>query len=124
MGKSCVFCKKPDGEKIFSDDFIYACFDKNPVSKGHALIVTRRHIESWFDTTKDERDAVYGALLRLKGFLDKEFDPDGYNIGINSGLAAGQTIDHLHIHVIPRYFGDVDDPRGGIRGAIPEKRIY
>lgn len=124
MGKDCVFCDKPDGERIFSNDFVYACLDKNPVSRGHALIITNRHIGSWFNTTKDEREAIYGALLRLKKLLDDEFSPDGYNIGINSGVAAGQTIDHLHIHVIPRYLGDIDDPRGGVRGAIPEKRIY
>ena len=124
MGKGCVFCDKPDGEKIFSDDFVYACLDKNPVSRGHVLIITNRHIKSWFDMSIDERDAVWAALLLLRDFLDEKFAPHGYNIGINSGIAAGQTIDHLHIHLIPRYLGDIDDPQGGVRGVIPEKRIY
>jgi diadenosine tetraphosphate (Ap4A) HIT family hydrolase len=124
MKRNCPFCLKEEGEKLFSDDSVYACWDAHPVARGHALVVTHRHIESWFDTTAAERRAIDDALFRLKEMLDETHGPSGYNIGINVGKTAGQTIFHLHIHLIPRYRGDVKDPRGGVRGVIPDRKLY
>ena len=109
---------------ILSKESIFACFDIYPVSPGHTLVVTKRHIESWFETTAEERRAIDDAIFELKDMLDAKFIPDGYNIGVNIGRDAGQTIDHLHVHLIPRYRGDMDDPWGGVRGVIPDKRLY
>jgi diadenosine tetraphosphate (Ap4A) HIT family hydrolase len=98
--------------------------DTLPVSPGHTLIIPKRHIASFFEATKDEEAALLDALRQAKAGLDKELSPDGFNIGINDGLTAGQTILHLHIHVIPRYKGDMPDPRGGIRWIFPDKAAY
>jgi diadenosine tetraphosphate (Ap4A) HIT family hydrolase len=98
--------------------------DTLPVSPGHTLIIPKRHIASFFEATKDEEAALLDALRQAKAGLDKELSPDCFNIGINDGLAAGQTILHLHIHVIPRYKGDMPDPRGGIRWIFPDKAAY
>lgn len=98
--------------------------DAYPVSPGHTLIVPRRHVESYFSLDVTERDGLFALLDAAKRQLDREFGPDGYNIGINDGAAAGQTVPHLHIHVIPRYAGDQPDSRGGVRWVIPEKADY
>lgn len=98
--------------------------DTLPVSPGHTLIVPKRHIASIFEATNDEVAALWDALKLVRTQLLKEFSPDGFNIGINDGLAAGQTILHLHIHIIPRYRGDMPDPRGGIRWIFPDKAVY
>jgi diadenosine tetraphosphate (Ap4A) HIT family hydrolase len=87
-------------------------------------VIPRRHIASFFDLTLAEREAIGDLLDRAKATLDDEFSPDGYNIGINDGVAAGQTVMHLHVHLIPRYKGDIDDPRGGVRWLFPEKAAY
>jgi len=102
----------------------YARYDKYPVSKGHTLIVPHRHVSDFFDLTLDERTAIFELVDKTKVLLDKEHQSDGYNIGINVGEAAGQTVWHVHVHVIPRYAGDMDEPRGGVRGVIPEKQKY
>ncbi len=111
----CIFCMRLDREIIAENNLAKAFYDKYPVNKGHTLIVPKRHIESFFDATMDEIIAINQLLFDVKDILAECFKPDGYNIGINIGDAAGQTIFHLHIHVIPRYHGDMDDPRGGIR---------
>jgi len=98
--------------------------DAFPVSPGHALIIPKRHIASFFETNEEERKAMLEALDQTKEIFDRELKPDGYNIGINEGLTAGQTIMHLHIHLIPRYKGDSSDPRGGIRWIFPDKARY
>ena len=98
--------------------------DGFPISPGHALIITRRHIASLFDATSDERAALLEMLAQVKIDLQEKYKPDGFNIGINDGAAAGQTVMHLHIHLIPRYSGDIIDPRGGIRWIFPEKADY
>jgi diadenosine tetraphosphate (Ap4A) HIT family hydrolase len=98
--------------------------DAFPVSPGHALIIPKRHIASFFETNEEERKAMLEALDQAKEIFDRELKPDGYNIGINEGLTAGQTIMHLHIHLIPRYKGDSSDPRGGIRWIFPDKARY
>jgi diadenosine tetraphosphate (Ap4A) HIT family hydrolase len=88
------------------------------------LVIPKRHIGSFFELEPEERDSLFSLLEESKRGLDKEFKPDGYNIGINDGPSAGQTVPHLHIHLIPRYSGDQADPRGGIRWIIPEKAKY
>lgn len=98
--------------------------DGYPVSRGHSLIVPRRHVGSVGEVSLDEQSAMLAMLQRVKAMLDAELRPDGYNIGINDGAAAGQTVMHVHMHVIPRYRADRPDPRGGIRWIIPEKADY
>lgn len=98
--------------------------DGFPISRGHALIIPKRHIASLFDATSDEREALYDLLAQVKIELQEKYNPDGFNIGINEGAAAGQTVMHLHIHLIPRYSGDLPDPRGGVRWIFPEKADY
>ena len=98
--------------------------DAYPVSVGHTLVMPRRHVGSFFDLQQAERDAVFELLALARTALDAEFGPAGYNIGINDGPAAGQTVPHLHVHLIPRYDGDRDDPRGGVRWIFPERANY
>lgn len=88
------------------------------------LIIPKRHFPSLFDASEDERDALFELVFDARLWLDKEYNPDGYNVGVNVGRPAGQTIMHAHIHLIPRYVGDTLDPRGGVRGVIPERRVY
>lgn len=111
----CVFCNVPKDEIIAENELALAFFDRYPVNQGHTLIVTKRHVETYFDATLEEKDSITRLLIDVKKKLDEEFHPDGYNIGVNVGAAGGQTVFHLHVHVIPRYRGDVPDPRGGIR---------
>ncbi|GGY59438.1 hypothetical protein GCM10007387_47380 [Pseudoduganella albidiflava] len=94
------------------------------ISPGHTLVIPRRHIGSFFELEPDERAALFVLLDEQKRQLDKELHPDAYNIGVNDGAAAGQTVPHLHIHLIPRYRGDLTDPRGGVRWIIPDKADY
>ena len=118
---NCLFC---DFDSILGGNLVYARYDKYPVSEGHCLIVPKRHVETWFDMNKEEQAEAFELIDQVKVFLDEQYSPDGYNIGINCGEAAGQTIPHAHIHVIPRYKGDMENPRGGVRGVIPEKQNY
>ena len=94
------------------------------MSPGHALIIPKRHVASYFDLTDEERKAMNAMLLEVKQKLDERFHPDGYNIGINVGEDAGQSIFHCHMHLIPRFKGDVPNPKGGVRGVIPSKQLY
>jgi diadenosine tetraphosphate (Ap4A) HIT family hydrolase len=122
----CVFCKMKENtdQHIYSDPFVYAIYDHYPVTTGHALIITKRHIETYFDLDQNEKKSIDRAIMQIKSLIDLSYQPDGYNIGINNGKASGQTIFHLHIHMIPRYINDVLDPRGGVRGVIPSKQKY
>ena len=119
---TCVFCTIND--IVLENDLAIAFYDKYPVNKGHLLIIPKRHVEQYFDLTDQERKAIDQLLFKGKKLLDGEYHPDGYNIGVNCGEAAGQTIFHVHVHLIPRFKGDMEDPRGGVRGVIPEKQIY
>ena len=121
---TCLFCAIPREQILIDGPIAVAARDSYPVSKGHTLIIPRRHVASFFETTEEERQAMLKLLDEAKAALDKELKPDGYNIGINGGAAAGQTVMHLHIHLIPRYAGDRADPRGGVRWIIPEKAAY
>lgn len=118
----CPFCGSIDA--VLSNALAIACFDRYPVSPGHLLVVTRRHVASYFESTAAERDALLELVDAGKALLDERFRPAGYNVGINVGAVAGQTIPHLHVHLIPRYPDDMADPRGGVRGVIPEKQKY
>jgi diadenosine tetraphosphate (Ap4A) HIT family hydrolase len=119
---NCVFCGELD--KVLENSECYTVYDKFPVNKGHVLIIPKRHFSSYFDATKSELMKFNQMIFEAQKRLDSIFNPDGYNIGINSGEAAGQTVMHTHIHLIPRYTDDVTDPRGGIRGVIPTKQKY
>lgn len=121
---NCPFCSAKKEDVILQNELWFTKWDKYPVSKGHLLIIPIRHVSSYFDTTKDEKYSLIEIVDDCKRFLDDNFHPDGYNIGINSGKAAGQTVMHLHIHIIPRYYGDMMNPEGGVRGVIPQKRRY
>ena len=101
-----------------------AYLDEFPVSKGHTLIITKRHAETFFDITDEEQIAIIELLNKCKKYIDKKCNPDGYNVGLNCGESAGQSVMHIHMHLIPRYKGDVDDPCGGVRGVIPNKKNY
>ena len=125
MNNICPFCSVgSDREIIAASELSIAFFDGFPVSKGHTLIIPRRHVASFFDLTEAERQDVFRLAEEVKHVIDDLYHPDGYNIGINIGEAAGQSVFHVHLHVIPRYFGDVQNPRGGVRGVIPSKRNY
>jgi len=121
---SCPFCSLPTDRIISESDYTVTIRDGFPVSEGHTLIIPKRHVQSFFELQAIEKAAVLQALDEAKETLDKEFSPDGYNIGINDGEAAGQTVMHLHVHLIPRYKGDTEDPRGGIRYVFPGKAKY
>lgn len=124
----CPFCsllKFDDNKRIkASNDMTVVIRDGYPISPGHTLIIPRRHAASFFELSTLERDSIFELIDIAKSQLDREFQPDSYNIGINDGTDAGQTVPHLHIHLIPRYKGDVEDPRGGVRWIIPEKAKY
>jgi diadenosine tetraphosphate (Ap4A) HIT family hydrolase len=124
MTKPCPFCTLPPERIIDSNDLALVIRDGYPVSPGHTLVIPKRHIGSWFEITREEQNAMLNLLGRAKEALEKEFKPDGYNIGINDGPTAGQTVPHLHMHLIPRYKGDLEDPRGGVRWIIPGKAKY
>ncbi len=122
MTEECCFCDFAD--PLLCNELAFACLDKHPVTEGHLLILPRRHAPTWFDATDDERRAMLALLDEAKRWLDQHYAPDGYNIGINVGEAAGQTVPHLHMHLIPRYRGDTPNPRGGVRGVIPARQSY
>jgi diadenosine tetraphosphate (Ap4A) HIT family hydrolase len=122
--RKCPFCPPREHEVLESHPLAIAIKDSYPLTRGHSLVVPRRHVSSFFELTVDERLAILELLDRSKVTLDGEYAPDAYNIGINDGAAAGQTVMHLHVHLIPRYKGDADDPRGGVRWIFPAKAAY
>ncbi|MCO1600828.1 HIT family protein [Desulfosporosinus nitroreducens] len=107
----CVFCTLPEGVNLVENELARAFYDKYPVSEGHVLIVPKKHASSFFDATTEEMACVGELLTKVKELLDERFHPDGYNVGANVGTAAGQTVFHWHIHVIPRYNGDAGTVR-------------
>jgi diadenosine tetraphosphate (Ap4A) HIT family hydrolase len=119
----CIFCEL-DRPTIAESGLSLAVFDAFPVSRGHALVVPRRHVVTVWDLHKDEYVDAFALVLKVRKVLDTLFKPDGFNIGVNCGEAAGQSVWHAHIHVIPRYTADVPNPRGGIRNIIPGKGNY
>ncbi len=121
---TCPFCDIDEERIIRADQHCYVVRDGYPLTKGHTLVISKRHVDSLFALTSDEREAVFSALELAKAELDREHRPSAYNIGINDGEAAGQTVPHLHVHLIPRYEGDAPDPRGGVRWIFPDKAAY
>ena len=111
-------------DKLFENEVGFVIYDGYPVSKGHCLIIPNRVYPDYFDSTPEELKGLNDLIFKTKELLDNKYKPTGYNIGVNSGEDSGQTVFHLHIHLIPRYKGDVDDPRGGVRGVIPSKQKY
>lgn len=122
MSTDCPFCQPT--EMLLENDLAYVIRDQSPVNPGHLLVLPRRHVADWFETTAQERQAMFELADAAKTQLDAEFHPHGYNLGINVGEAAGQTVFHVHLHLIPRFRGDVANPRGGVRGVIPSKQNY
>jgi ATP adenylyltransferase len=119
----CIFCS-PEREVLAESHLSLAFFDGFPVSKGHALIVPKRHVVTIWEMNDDEYVDAFGLVRTVKQLLAERLKPDGFNVGVNSGEAAGQSVWHAHIHVIPRYKGDVPAPRGGVRNIIPGKGNY
>ena len=120
----CPFCTLNEDRIIFESNLVLGVWDAYPVSDGHALLVPKRHIATWFEAEAAEKAALLAGVDCVREEVESRYKPDGYNIGVNLGPAAGQTVAHLHLHVIPRYKGDVPDPRGGIRWVIPSKADY
>jgi len=127
MNESCPFCQitlDSSAEGLPENELAYARLDAFPVSPGHILVVPKRHAKDWFDLTSDEQQAIMQLVMQGKVWLENRYRPDGYNIGMNCGESAGQTVMHMHCHLIPRYEGDSADPRGGVRWIIPDKADY
>lgn len=118
------FLARPAIEHVASNALAFAIRDAFPVSPGHTLVVTRRLAPTWFEATPEEQAAVMALVNEVARQLDESHRPNGYNVGFNAGEAAGQTIGHLHVHVIPRYRGDLPDPRGGVRWVLPRLADY
>ena len=111
-------------DRIFENSVGFVIYDKFPVNKGHCLIVPKREYADYFESTEEEIEGLNKLLFQTKDFIKKKYNPDGFNVGINSGKDAGQTVFHMHIHLIPRYKNDVTNPRGGVRNVIPGKGDY
>jgi diadenosine tetraphosphate (Ap4A) HIT family hydrolase len=120
----CPFCCLPDDRVLAQDAHGKVIRDAYPVSPGHTLVIPHRHVGSFFDLSTEERVCLLTLLDEARRSVEAEHRPDGYNIGINDGPTAGQTVPHLHIHLIPRYAGDRTDPRGGVRWIFPDKADY
>ena len=122
---ACPLCEKIDkGETVVTNESAAALWDAYPVSPGHALVVPRRHEANFLALAAQEQQDIWALVGKVRRRIEEEQSPQGYNIGINIGEAAGQTVGHAHLHIIPRYEGDVEDPRGGVRWVVPEKAKY
>ncbi len=122
-GKPCPFCNPRPSDIIARNELCYARYDRFPVSRGHLLIIPFRHARDLFSMTMDERVAMLGLVDVCRELVDARHHPDGYNIGVNIGDVAGQSVLHSHCHMIPRYRGEGTRPGGGIRGVVPRKRV-
>lgn len=122
--KTCPFCSIAAADFIAEHPLAVVKRDGYPLTLGHSLIIPRRHVTSFFECTPEERAAMMELLDAAKALIDSLHKPDGYNIGLNNGAAAGQTVMHAHMHLIPRYAGDTSDPRGGVRWIFPDKAAY
>lgn len=110
--------------RIIEDEIGFVILDGFPVSEGHCLVIPKRVYADYFESTYEEIIGLHKLVTETKSYLDQNYNPDGYNVGINCGEVSGQTVPHVHIHVIPRYAGDMENPRGGVRGVIPSKQKY
>jgi diadenosine tetraphosphate (Ap4A) HIT family hydrolase len=120
----CVFCHLAPARVLDENDLALAFADAFPVSPGHTLIIPRRHVSDLFELSPAEFAAIQELLFRIRSRLAAEHRPDGFNIGVNVGAAAGQTVPHAHVHLIPRFFGDAAEPQGGVRNVINGKGRY
>jgi diadenosine tetraphosphate (Ap4A) HIT family hydrolase len=121
---TCPFCTVSDQRIVLGNALAFVIRDGFPVSDGHSLVIPRRHVASFFDLEPAEREAMLALLAQQRDRLRDELSPDGFNVGINDGVHAGQTVMHVHAHLIPRYAGDATDPRGGVRWVLPDKAAY
>jgi diadenosine tetraphosphate (Ap4A) HIT family hydrolase len=127
MTNNCFFCDVQnidDSQKIIENELFYARYDDFPVNPGHCLVFPKNHLVSLFDLSDDMVLSLYHLLIQTKSIIDENYSPDGFNIGVNEGRAAGRTQDHLHLQIIPRYNGDVENPCGGIRNLITGRGDY
>jgi len=125
MHAPCPLCSAVERrEWLCANEHAVAISDAFPVNPGHALIISRRHVESLFELSVDEQIALWSLLPVVKAAIESHHSPAGYNVGVNVGVAAGQTVGHVHVHLIPRYEGDADDPRGGVRWVLPARADY
>jgi diadenosine tetraphosphate (Ap4A) HIT family hydrolase len=122
----CVFCEAlKDRRRIIGEnERAFSIYDRYPVQDGHALIMPKRHVTSFFELDQSEINDMFALAKEIKTIIDHDHHPDGYNLGINDGICSGQTVMHVHLHLIPRHQGDVPDPTGGVRGVIPAKKTY
>lgn len=121
----CLFCSFGKERYILENEYAYVIEDKYPVTRGHSLVIPKRHVSEYFDLTEEENTGIFRLLnLRKDQLLNEDDQIDGFNVGMNVGHTAGQTVFHVHVHLIPRRHGDIEDPTGGVRGVIPEKRVY
>lgn len=120
----CPFCDVSPDRVFHEGQHVLGLWDGFPLSPGHALLVPRRHVATWFDASSEEQRELLEGIEAARSAILARHHPDGFNIGMNLGQAAGQTVPHLHLHVIPRYRGDVEDPRGGVRWVLPQKAAY
>jgi diadenosine tetraphosphate (Ap4A) HIT family hydrolase len=120
----CPFCSREQRSLLVESDFALAIPDGYPITKGHTLVIPKRHVASLFDLSEVEQAAIWRIVAEVRRLLAVRYQPDGFNLGINDGKAAGQTVMHAHVHVIPRRNGDVADPRGGVRWLVPNKAAY
>ena len=123
-GPMSVFLDMPRSRWVAHNELAFAISDGFPVGPGHTLVIPRRVVPTWFEASRDEQLAMLDLVDEVKGVLDAQLQPDGYNVGFNAGAAAGQTVMHLHMHVIPRFAGDAEDPRGGVRWVLPKHAAY
>lgn len=123
--KECVFCDHfiPNRNSIFENELAIAYFDEFSVSKGHTLIITKRHAATFLDIINEEQMATIELWNKSKKYIDEKHDPDRDNVGLNCGESASQSVMHIHMYFIPRYKVDVENPRGGVRGVIPNKKL-
>ncbi len=125
MTTPCPFCTRIASAHAFQQDgTALALPDAFPLNPGHTLVIPRRHVADLFSLTADEQADVWRLVAKVRDRIFREHRPDGFNIGVNAGAAAGQTVDHAHVHVIPRHRGDVPDPRGGVRWVVPARAPY
>jgi diadenosine tetraphosphate (Ap4A) HIT family hydrolase len=122
--KGCKFCNINERSVVIESELSFAFYDQYPVNEGHVLIVPKKHVVDYFELSSAEKKDIWELVDAVKDILEKKYCPDGFNIGINIGESAGQTIFHCHIHLIPRYKDDMEFPEGGVRGVIPGKQKY
>ena len=121
----CPFCASIEAGELLADGGLaVAIGDRFPLNPGHCLVISRRHVADFFDLEAEEQGAVLALVAEMRAVLSSRHHFDGLNVGLNVGAAGGQTIEHAHWHVIPRYRGDVPDPRGGIRWVVPDRAAY